>query len=177
MFKSRPDQALESLSSIETTARQSLSDMERMLGILRHTEADAVPFGPQPGLDQVDRLAEQFTDAGLPVDVNVAGEPHKLPKSLDLSAYRIVQEALTNALKHAGPTRVRVAISYLADKLELDIVDDGLGSGDNGPNVSGGRGLIGMRERVSLFGGELDVGFAAEGGFRVHASLPIEESP
>ena len=176
VFKSRPDQTLESLSSIETTSRQSLSDMERMLGILRPSEAEAAPFGPQPGLGQVDRLAEQFTDAGLPVEVNVAGEPHKLPTSLDLSAYRIVQEALTNALKHAGPARARVAISYVADKLELDIVDDGQGPGDDGQNAGVGRGLIGMRERVSLFGGELDVGPAAEGGFRVHATLPLEES-
>ena len=176
VFKSSPEQALESLSSIETTARQSLSDMERMLGILRPPEGEAAPYGPQPGLGQVDRLAEQFTDAGLPVEVNVAGEPHKLPTSLDLSAYRIVQEALTNALKHAGPARARVAISYLTDKLDLDIVDDGQGLGDDGHDASGGRGLIGMRERVSLFGGELDVGPAAERGFRVHASLPLEES-
>ena len=175
VFKSRPDQSLESLNSIETTARQSLSDMERMLGIHRPTEAEAVPYGPQPGLEQVDRLAEQFTDAGLQVEVTVAGEAHELPTSLDLSAYRIVQEALTNALKHAGPARARVAISYLADKLELEIVDDGKGSGDDGHNAGGGRGLIGMRERVSLFGGELDVGPSPEGGFRVHASLPLEE--
>jgi signal transduction histidine kinase len=176
VFKSRPDQALESLSSIETTARQSLSDMERMLGILGPSQSDEIPFSPQPGLGQVDRLAEQFTDAGLPVEVNVAGEPHNLPTSLDLSAYRIVQEALTNALKHAGPAKARVAISYLADKLELDIVDDGQGSDDDGNKAVGGRGLIGMRERVSLFGGELDVAPASEGGFRVHASLPFEES-
>ena len=176
VFKARPDQALESLNSIETTARQSLSDMERMLGILGPSHSDEIPFSPQPGLGQVDRLAEQFTDAGLPVEVNVAGEPHKLPTSLDLSAYRIVQESLTNALKHAGPARARVAISYLADKLELDIVDDGQGPGDDGHNVGGGRGLIGMRERVSLFGGELDVDPDAEGGFRVHASLPLQES-
>ena len=176
VFEPGPDQTLESLNTIETTARQSLSDMERMLGILRPPEDEAPPYGPQPNLGQVDRLAEQFTDAGLPVEVNVVREPHKLPTSLDLSAYRIVQEALTNALKHAGPARARVAISYLADKLELDIVDDGQGSGDDGHVAGGGRGLIGMRERVSLFGGELDVGPAAEGGFRVHASLPLEES-
>ena len=176
VFKSRPDKALESLSSIETTARQSLSDMERMLGLLRPPEAEAVPDGPQPGLGQVDRLAEQFSDAGLRVDVNVAGEPHKLPMSLDLSAYRIVQEALTNVLKHAGPARARVAITYLAGKLELDIVDDGQGSSQDGNGAGGGRGLLGMRERVSLFGGQLEVGPVKEGGFRVHASLPIEES-
>ena len=176
VFKSRPDQALESLSSIETTARHSLSDMERMLGILRPPDAEAVPYGPQPGLGQVDRLAEQFSDAGLRVDVSVTGEPHKLPMSLDLSAYRIVQEALTNVLKHAGPARAQVAITYLAGKLELDIVDDGQGSSQDGNGAGGGRGLIGMRERVSLFGGHLDVGPIKEGGFSVHASLPIEES-
>ena len=176
VFKSRPDQALDSLSAIETTARQSLSDMERMLGILRPPEAEALPYGPQPGLGQVEILAEQFSEAGLPVKVSVAGEPHKLPTSLDLSAYRIVQEALTNVLKHAGPARARVAVSFLADKLELDIVDDGQGSSGDGHGARGGRGLIGMRERVSLFGGELDVGPLEEGGFRVHATLPIEES-
>ena len=138
VFKSRPDQALESLNAIETTARQSRADMERMLGILRPPEAEAAPYSPQPGLGQVDRLAEQFSVAGLPVEVNVAGEPHKLPTSLDLSGYRIVQEALTNALKHAGPARARVAISYLADKLELDIVDDGRGPGDDGHVAGGG---------------------------------------
>ena len=176
VFNSRPNQALESLSSIETTARQSLSDMERMLGILRPPEPEAAPYGPQPSLGQVDRLAEQFTEAGLPVEVNVAGEAHNLPTSLDLSAYRIVQEALTNALKHAGPARAQVSVAYFADKLELDIVDNGQGSGDHELSAAGGRRLIGMRERVSLFGGELDVGPAVEGGFRVHASLPLEES-
>ena len=175
VIESTPNRAAESLASIETTARQSLSDMERRLGILRPPEAETAPYGPQPGLEQVDKLAEQFTDAGLPVEVSVAGEPHKLPASFDLSAYRIVQEALTNTLKHAGPARARVAISYLADKLELEIVDDGQGPGDDGHDAGGGRGLIGMRERVSLFGGELDVGPAAESGFRVHASLPFEE--
>ena len=116
VFKSRPDQALESLNSIETTARQSLSDMERMLGILRPVESEREPYSPQPGLGQVDRLAEQLTDAGLPVDVSVEREPYKLPPSLDLSAYRIVQEALTNTLKHAGPAGARVAISYLSNQ-------------------------------------------------------------
>ncbi len=176
VIKSRPDQALESLSSIETTARQSLSDMERMLGILRPAESEGEPYSPQPGLGQVGRLAEQFTDAGLPVAVNVDGEPYKLPPSLDLSAYRIVQEALTNALKHAGPARASVAISYLEDKLEVDIVDDGKSPGEVESSSGGGRGLIGMKERVALFGGKLEVGPTADGGFRVHASLPMENS-
>jgi signal transduction histidine kinase len=173
VLKTKPDQTMESLNSIETTARQSLSDMERMLGILRPSEADA-SAGRQPGLGEVDQLAVQFTDVGLPVAVTVAGEPYNLPASLDLSAYRIVQEALTNVLKHAGPARAKVAISYLSGKLELDIVDDGRGPGDDRHEEAGGRGLIGMRERVSLFRGELDLGPAEQGGFRVHVSLPIE---
>ena len=176
VFKSKPEQALESLDSIETTARQSLSDMERMLGILRPPDAGAAPYAPQPSLRQIESLAEQFAGAGLPVEVHVEGEPRKLPASLDLSAYRIVQEALTNALKHAGPAHALVTISYLEDKLELDIVDDGQGSGRGRRKASSGRGLIGMRERVSLFGGELDAGPAPDGGFLVHASLPLVES-
>ena len=176
VFKSSPDQVLESLNAIETTARQSLSDMERMLGILRPSEVEDEPYAAQSSLGQVDRLAKQFTDAGLPVEVNAGGEPHKLPPSLDLSAYRIVQEALTNALKHAGPARAKVEITYLSDKVEVDIVDDGRSSVGNRPTAGGGRGLIGMRERVSLFGGELDVGPVTDGGYRVHASLPFEET-
>jgi len=147
-----------------------------MLGILRPAESEGEPYSPQPGLGQVDRLAEQFTDAGLPVEVSVAGEPQNLPPSLDLSAYRIVQEALTNTLKHAGPARARVAISYLSNQLEVDIVDDGKGFSDDREKLTGGRGLIGMKERVSLFGGELEVGPDSNGGFRVHASLPFEKS-
>ena len=150
--------------------------MERMLGILRPSDANSASDAVQSGLAQVEQLAAQFTDAGLPVELKVEGEPRKLPPSLDLSAYRIVQEALTNTLKHAGPVRALVAISYLGDKVEVNITDDGRSSGDGGPTTTGGRGLIGMRERVSLFGGQLDVGPAPDGGFRVHATLPIEEA-
>jgi len=176
VFKSKPDQALESLKAIETTSRQSLSDMERMLGILRTSDDDGDSYGVHSSLEEVGRLAEQFTEAGLPVKVNVEGEPRKLPPSLDLSAYRIVQEALTNTLKHAGSAKASVAISYFEDKLEVDIVDDGSSLTESGSRLSGGRGLIGMKERVALFGGELEVGPTADGGFRVHASLPLENS-
>lgn len=176
VFKSKPDQALEALNAIEGTARQSLSDMERMLGILRPPEGDEVPYAPQHGLQQVETLAKQFVDAGLPVEVNVTGEPHKLPTSLDLTAYRIIQEALTNTLKHAGPARAQVAIKYVNGSLELDITNDGNSTVDDVKNTGGGRGLIGMKERVALFGGELDVGPGSDGGFRVHAILPFEES-
>ena len=154
----------------------SLWSSQLLLEILRPSEAVDEPYAAQSSLGQVDRLAEQFTDAGLPVEVKVAGEPRKLLPSLDLSAYRIVQEALTNALKHAGPARAKVEINYLSDKLEVDIVDDGRSSSGMRPTSGGGRGLIGMRERVLLFGGELDVGPVADGGYRVHASLPFEEN-
>lgn len=174
VFKSRPDQALESLEAIETISRQSLSDMERMLGILRPSDGDGDSYGVHSSLEEVDRLAKQFTEAGLPVKVNVKGAPRKLPPSLDLSAYRIVQEALTNTLKHAGTAKAAVAISYLEDKIEVDIIDDGNSSGETESGSIGGRGLIGMKERVALFGGTLEVGPAADGGFRVHASLPLE---
>jgi len=176
VFKSRPDQALESLKAIETISRQSLSDMERMLGILRPSDGGEGSYGVNSSLEEVGRLAEQFTEAGLPVKVNVEGEPRKLPPSLDLSAYRIVQEALTNTLKHAGTAKASVAISYFEDKLEVDIVDNGSSSAETDSSTSGGRGLIGMKERVALFGGELEVGPTADGGFRVHASLPLENS-
>ena len=176
VFKSKPDQALEALNAIEGTARQSLSDMERMLGILRPVEGEDVPYAPQHGLEQVETLAKQFTDAGLPVEVTMIGEPHKLPTSLDLTAYRIVQEALTNTLKHAGPARAQVTITYANGNLELNITNDGRWPEDDLKNTGGGRGLIGMKERVALFGGELDVGPGLDGGYRVHAVLPFEES-
>ena len=164
------------MKAIETISRQSLSDMERMLGILRPSDGGEGSYGVNSSLEEVGRLAEQFTEAGLPVKVNVEGEPRKLPPSLDLSAYRIVQEALTNTLKHAGTAKASVAISYFEDKLEVDIVDNGSSSAETDSSTSGGRGLIGMKERVALFGGELEVGPTADGGFRVHANLPLENS-
>ena len=128
-----------------------------MLGILRPTGENEETLGPQPGLGDIEALAARVSAAGLPVEVEVEGVPAALPASVDLSAYRIVQEALTNALKHAGPARARVTIRYDPDCLELDIADDGRGpSGDDaGGHAGGGRGLIGMRERVALFGGEI----------------------
>jgi signal transduction histidine kinase len=151
--------------------------MERMLGILRSTEETDETFGPQPGLSYVSTLAAQVSEAGLPVEVTVEGTPPpELPASIDLSAYRIIQEALTNALKHAGPARARVSIRYGRDDIDLEVTDDGRGaSGERRSDGGGGRGLIGMRERVGLFGGELTVGPGQQGGFRVHARLPLED--
>lgn len=178
VFQSKPDMARDALASIETTGRQALTDMERMLGILRATGEAGETLSPQPGLSQVDSLAAQVSEAGLPVEVTVEGTPVELPVSVDLSAYRIIQEALTNALKHAGPTHASVKVRYGSDSLELEITDDGRGaSGHRVGGHNGGRGLIGMRERVGLFGGELSVGPRPEGGFRIHARLPLGGRP
>jgi signal transduction histidine kinase len=164
----RPDDA-EELRAIEETARQALGDMRRMLGLLR-TDDDGLALTPQPGLDQVDRLVEQVRDTGLPVEVAVEGEPRPLPPGVDLAAYRIVQEALTNVLKHAGPARARIALRYGDRELELEIADDGSGSVTNGDG--GGHGLVGMRERVALYGGSFEARPAPGGGFQVRARLP-----
>ena len=178
VFPSKPELVRDSLASIESTGRQALTDMERMLGILRGTEEADDALSPQPGLSHVDSLAAQVSEAGLPVEVTVEGTPVALASSVDLSAYRIIQEALTNALKHAGPAHASVKIRHGADSLELEITDDGQGaSGDRVGDDKGRRGLIGMRERVGLFGGELSVGPRPEGGFRVHARLPLGGGP
>jgi signal transduction histidine kinase len=178
VFQSKPELARNSLISIESTGRQALTDMERMLGMLRDTQAAGDELSPQPGLGDVERLAAQVSEAGLPVDVSVEGTPVELSSSVNLSAYRIIQEALTNALKHAGPTHARVKVRYASDSLELEITDDGRGtSEDRTDGGLGGRGLIGMKERVAVFGGELNFGPRPEGGFRVHVRLPIWGAP
>jgi signal transduction histidine kinase len=159
------------LETIESTGRETLTEMRRLLGMLRRSD-DELELAPQPSMDHVGRLVDQVREAGLPVTLEVEGDPVPLAPGVDLSAYRIVQEALTNALKHAGPASARVTVRYGRDDLDLEIVDDGAG-GSNG-NGNGGHGLIGMRERVHLFGGNLDAGARREGGYAVRARLPIE---
>jgi signal transduction histidine kinase len=178
VFQSKPELARDSLASIESTGRQALTDMARMLGILRGTEEADEALSPQPGLSHIGSLAAHVSEAGLPVEVTVEGTPVALPSSVDLSAYRIIQEALTNALKHAGPAHASVKIRHGPDSLELEITDDGQGtSGERAGDDQGGRGLIGMRERVGLFGGELSVGPRPGGGFRIHVRLPLGGGP
>jgi signal transduction histidine kinase len=176
-FESKPQVARDALVSIESAGREALFDMERMLGVLRAAEGDHPALGPQPGLRQLDSLAAQVTEAGLPVEVIVEGSQPELPASVDLSAYRIVQEALTNSLKHSRASRAKVAIRYRPDSLEVEVTDDGRGSPEGGTAThEGGRGLLGMRERVALFGGELSVGPAPMGGYRVQARLPFKSA-
>jgi signal transduction histidine kinase len=161
------------LAGVETTARQAMAEMRRLLGMLR-SDGERLPLAPNPGLDQLPRLVEQVRASGLEVDVSVSGEPLPLPPGVDLAAYRIVQEALTNALKHAGGAHATVAVGYQAGAIALTVVDNGSGAGANG---DGGHGLLGMRERVTVYGGALETGAAgADGGFRVHAVLPVQRS-
>jgi signal transduction histidine kinase len=169
VLQADPAEANEAFATIERTGHQALQEMRRLLGMLRSSD-EQLALSPQPSLKELDRLAEQVRAAGLPVEVDVEGEPRELPPGVDLSAYRIVQEALTNALKHAGPARARVMVRYCAEDLELEIADDGPGTGDGSGS---GQGLIGMRERVSVYGGELQAGRRPEGGYALRARLPI----
>jgi len=161
----------EVLETIERIGRGALTEMRRLVGMLRSDGGD--PLAPQPGLDDLATLVSQVTDAGLPVELHVEGERRKLPVGIELSAYRIVQEALTNALKHAGEARATVLVRYGTDSLELEIVDDGTGETRKAPVSPGGHGLVGMRERVALYGGRLDAGRHPSGGFAVRVLLPV----
>ncbi|MFA4964676.1 MAG: histidine kinase [Thermoleophilia bacterium] len=171
VLDSKPQLAREALDSIETAGRQALGDIERMLGILRAPDEE-VCCDVTPGLGQIGVLCEQVREAGLPVTFSVEGEARTLPASLDLTAYRIVQEALTNTLKHAGKTQAAVTVSYEPDALALEVLDGGRGAGAG--SAGGGRGLPGMRERVATFRGVLEAGPRAEGGFAVRARLPLD---
>jgi len=162
--------ARDSLEAIEETARTALQEMRRLLGMLRET--DDASLAPQPGLAQLDALAAQVSDAGLSVDVDVDGGPVPLPPGLDLAAYRLVQEGLTNALKHGRAGRANVRIAYAGRQLEIEVVDDGRGAA--GAGDGGGHGLVGVRERVALYGGVLESGPRPEGGWLLRASLPLE---
>ncbi len=159
----------EVLETIEQIGRGALNEMRRLVGMLRSDSVD--PLTPQPGLDDLSTLVTQVREAGLPVELRIEGERRPLPVGIELSAYRIVQEALTNALKHGGDAHATVDVRYGADTLELEIVDDGRGSAAQ--VVSGGHGLVGMRERVALYGGRLDAGHRQSGGFGVRVLLPI----
>jgi signal transduction histidine kinase len=164
------------LETIEQTGRQAMAEMRRLLGMLRRSD-DELALAPQPSIDHLDTLAAQIRDAGMPVELKVEGERCPLPPGVDLSAYRIVQEALTNALKHAGPASARVTVRYGDDELDIEVADDGTAPvGGNGSLGGGGHGLVGMRERVALFGGDLAAGHRRDGGFAVHARLPLARS-
>ena len=171
-----PERAAAALETIEATSRQAVTELQRLLGMLRSTD-DRGPGGDgRPGVGQLAVLARASGDAGMPVEVLVEGvPPDSLPATLDLSIYRIVQEALTNARKHGGPgSRAEVRVRFGFRSVEVVVSNDAGGAGPTRPVVeAGGRGLVGMRERVGLFGGELTAGPRPEGGFVVRAVLPL----
>jgi signal transduction histidine kinase len=172
VIDTEPEAAREAFDAIESTSSQALGEMRRLLGLLRSDDDDTLL--PQPSLTRIDELAADLRASGLPVEVALEGEPGVLPPGVDVSAYRIVQEALTNALKHAGPTRARVRIEYADDSVLVEVTDDGVGDGAvNGSRPPGsGHGLVGMRERVAIVGGELTAGPRSTGGYTVSARLP-----
>jgi signal transduction histidine kinase len=162
-------QVRNALDAIATAGRQTVDEMRVVLGVLRESAEHASTLRPQPGLVDLDRLTASMGDAGLPVELTIEGDVKPLPQVIDLSAFRIVQEALTNTLKHAGRTRATVTVRYAQDGVEIEVRDFGPG----GPGGGGsGNGIIGMRERVSMLGGEL-VAARTDEGFHVHARLPI----
>jgi signal transduction histidine kinase len=163
------DKVREALEVVERTGREALAEMRRMVGVLRHPE-EAPALAPQPSLEQLERLVEKTRESGLPVELRIEGRPVELPTGIDLTAYRLVQEGLTNAIKHARAKRAEVLVRYTGGHVEVSVSDDGLGGGDGD---SGGHGLVGMRERVSVYGGDLEAGPRPEGGFRLRAILPV----
>jgi signal transduction histidine kinase len=175
--QTHPGEAIATLAPIERTGREALVEMRRLTEFLR-TESEHASRSPQPGLQHLDALVEQARHAGLSITIRIDGAPRPVPPGLDLSAFRIVQEALTNALKHAGPAAVDVTVLYESDRLDLIIDDDGVGPTSLRDDSTRPRyGHLGMRERVALFGGTLEVGSRPGGGFRVFASLPLDGEP
>ena len=163
-------QARTAFRSIEASGREALVELRRLLAILR-TADDQLAVGPQPGLGSLESLVEQVRKAGLPVELRIEGQQVQLPPGVDLSAYRIVQEALTNTIKHAGPAKAQVVLRYGASALELEITDSGAGTAPSAARA--GHGLIGMRERTMLLDGDLQAGSRNGGGYEVRARLPL----
>ena len=172
---SRPEEVGKALAAIEATSRAALTELRRLLGVLRQDSEPQASLTPVPGLANLDSLLTEVGKAGLAVRVRVKGTPLQLPAGVDLSAYRIVQEALTNVVKHAGPAHAQVTIGYRDQDVTVEIVDDGRGAVPPASDgrVGTGHGLTGMRERVAAFNGELEVGPRPGGGFRVAARLPL----
>ena len=165
-----PTRAGDALEAIETTGRESLNEMRRVLGVLRGEDDDA-ELAPAPGLEDFDRLLQHCEEAGLPVDLVVTGDVRRLSPGLEMNAYRVVQESLTNALKHAGPARATVTLDYDHDRLSVSVVDDGRGA--SAGTAGAGQGIVGMRERVEAYGGDLSATPRPGGGFAVDATFHI----
>ena len=172
VIDSRPAQARQALATIEATSRSALVELRRLLGVLRQGDDPVASLEPNPGMAEIGRLADQIRSAGVEVELKVEGEPGELPPGVDLSAFRIAQEGLTNVLKHGGGV-ARVLVRYSPGAVAVEIADDGrAGTADEAPAEGTGHGLIGMRERVAVFGGELTAGPVPGGGYRMAARLP-----
>ena len=169
LFDRDPTEAVAAIGSVETASRQAIADLQQLVGVLRRQEGGD-DLAPQPSLGRLPELVEHMRQAGLPVELTVQGRRAPLPAGVELSAYRIIQEALTSTLKHAGPAHAGVTVRYGDASVEVEVVDDGQGP-PSGRLRTGSKGLVGMRERVSLYGGRLDAGPRPGGGFRVHAVL------
>jgi len=172
-----PDQASTAFGAIITTGRDALAETRRLLGVVRRDPADDLELAPQPGLDRLSELVGQVRRAGTPVELRVEGEPRPLAASVELSAYRIIQEGLTNTIKHGGPgAAATVRVSYRAADICVEVTDNGRGLDGRGPELPpGGHGLRGMQTRVGMLGGEFDAGPLPGGGFRVQARLPLRD--
>lgn len=170
MLKLDPLRALEPVRAVQETGRDALVEMKRLVGMLREGDEET-GLAPQPGLGDLERLVAQVREAGLTVELRVEGEPRALPIGVGLSAYRVVQEGLTNALKHAGGASATVTVRYGESALAIEVADEGAEAPQGG---DAGHGLVGMRERVGVFGGTFDAGPLASGGFAVRALLPLE---
>ena len=178
VMDTQPDQARQALAAIEATSRSALTEMRRLLGVLRQEGQTRGSLVPAPGLADLDSLISQVQDAGLRVEIKVDGQRGPVPPSVDLSAYRIIQEALTNVIKHADCPSAAVTICYRADSVTVEIADKGPatpGAGVAPARNGSGHGIIGMRERVAVFGGQFTAGPRPDGGFRVQARFPIRE--
>jgi signal transduction histidine kinase len=172
LLQGEQEREREALLSVERIGREALAEMRRMLGVMRTGEEQPAALAPQPGLQSLDRLVAQIEEAGLPVTLHIEGDRRELSPGVDLSAYRIVQEGLTNALKHAKGAHADVVVRYVDGAVEVEVSDDG-------PGVNGsvdGHGLVGMRERVAVYGGTLEAGPREGGGFVLRAQLPAEVS-
>jgi signal transduction histidine kinase len=173
LLEQDPEETRHALDAIEHAGEQALVEMRRLLGLLRHSDSEPT-LAPPPSLSRIAELAAGIRASGLPVDVTIEGEPIELPPGVDVSAYRIVQEALTNALKHAGPARASVTVTYGQDAVDLAVVDDGRGAA--AINGSAGYGLVGMRERVAFYGGSIESGPGRDGGYALRVRLPLPTS-
>jgi signal transduction histidine kinase len=174
-----PDQAEAALLAVEASGRAAMTELRQVMGLLTVDGEDSgADLAPQPGMDRLDSLVRRVRDAGVPVDLTVTGTPVPLPAGVELTVYRVVQEALTNTVRHAGGSAARVTVEYAGDRLLVDVVDAGGGTGPPGglgtaTGAGTGRGLLGLRERLVLYGGTLDAGPRPTGGYRVHAVIPL----